>query len=96
MSFRTVAYWTALIVSSVFVLAVSAAIVVSYIDFQAHSESLDRPDRQAAIVAYGALLISAVTAFSGVFFGWRKDRREARELELRVRELEQQLEGPSD
>jgi hypothetical protein len=39
-------------------------------------------------IALAALIISSVTAFSGVYFGWQSDRRDAAESELRVRELQ--------
>jgi hypothetical protein len=41
-----------------------------------------------AALAYGALLISSVTALASIFFGWRQDRRQARDLELKLKELQ--------
>lgn len=50
------------------------------------------------LISMFAVLVAAIGTFSGVFFGWRKDRREARdaalnaqELELRIKELESTL-----
>ena len=39
-------------------------------------------------IALAALIVSSMTAFSGVYFGWQDDRRDAAESELRVRELQ--------
>lgn len=89
--FGTVAYWTAFLVSAAFILAVSIAIVTTYVDFMAHAELWSQAKIQTVVVGYGALFVSAVAAFSGVFFGWRKDRRDVRELELKLRELEHRL-----
>jgi uncharacterized membrane protein YbhN (UPF0104 family) len=90
-TFRAVAYWTALIVSAVFFLAISLAIVATFIDVKAHAHLWSDERVKAAILAYGALFLSAVAALSGVFFGWRKDRREAKDLELKTKELEIKL-----
>jgi hypothetical protein len=81
-TFRAVAYRTALLVSTVFVLAVLLAIVVNT---KAHAQFW------TAVFTYGGALLSAVVAFSGVFFGWGTDRREAKDLKLKVKGLEIKL-----
>ena len=40
------------------------------------------------LIALGTLIVASLTASSTGYFGWREDRREAVEAELRVRELE--------
>lgn len=40
------------------------------------------------ILAIGGIFLASVTTFTGVYFGWRRDRREARLLELKLHELE--------
>ena len=45
-------------------------------------------ETRSAILAYGALFISSVTALASIFFGWRQDRRQVRDLELRMKELQ--------
>lgn len=47
--------------------------------------------RPVLTVEYGTLAISALTAFSAIYFGFRQDRRAARETEIRAKELEIRL-----
>jgi hypothetical protein len=89
--FRAIAYWTALMACSAFLLAVSAAIVATYVDVRAHARLWSDDQIRATVLAYGGLLISGLTALAGIFFGWRKDRRDAKEFRIRVRELERKL-----
>ena len=44
-----------------------------------------------ALLSLGTLLITGVGTLSTVLLSWRVDRRQAREFELRIRELEHQL-----
>ena len=41
----------------------------------------------AILIGVGGLLLAAITTIAGVYFGWRKDRREARLLQLQVEKL---------
>jgi hypothetical protein len=81
-TFRAIAYWTALLVSVLLVLAVSVAIVTTYVDVS------------TAVLAHGGRFLIAVAVFSAVFFGWRKDRGEAKktkDLEAKLRDVEPKL-----
>jgi len=45
----------------------------------------------AVFLAYHALMASIVTALASLYFGWRRDRRHAAELEYRAKQLEMKL-----
>lgn len=38
-------------------------------------------------LAVGGLLLASIATFSGVYFGWRKDRREAQLLKMQIEKL---------
>jgi hypothetical protein len=84
--FRSFAYWAALIFSILFVIASLAIFVALYFSDQwmlLQSGVTWRELSQAL-----TLVLTAIGTFSAVFFGWRLDRRQARELELKIKELE--------
>jgi hypothetical protein len=45
----------------------------------------------AVIVSACTFAVSAISAIFTVLFGWRKDRREAKEFKLKIAQLEQQV-----
>lgn len=44
-----------------------------------------------SLITVGALVVAALANFFGIIFGWRKDRREAKEYRLRIADLERRL-----
>ena len=44
----------------------------------------------SSLLAYGGLFLASVATFTGVYFGWRKDRREAKKYKLEIEVLEAQ------
>ncbi|MDW3195480.1 MAG: hypothetical protein R8G66_24095 [Cytophagales bacterium] len=80
--FRKVAYWSALVISVLFVCTTMILLVATYVDIKAHSENINK------LLPTLTLFISAIGTFSTVFFGWRIDRRQSKELELKIKELE--------
>lgn len=93
---RTMAFWAALVVSTILLLAVAAATI-----WAVYARSTLPPDDKhiASLgITYGGLLIISGGIFSGIFFGWRQERREARDLRQRnanlqydIHELEQKI-----
>jgi hypothetical protein len=47
--------------------------------------------RQLDLVVLRKRHFSSISTGANIFFGWRKDRRDGRELELKVKELELKL-----
>ena len=88
--FRTAAYWSALFVAVLFVLTSIAVFFATYVDIWAHLERT-RAFPWSELAAIAAFVLTALTTFSGIFFGWRLDRRQAKELQLKVTELESKL-----
>ena len=88
---RALAYWTALLVSSGLLSAVSISVVVAYLDFSAHVDLWSQEKIRATIFSNGGMIVGALVVFSGVFFGWRKDRMDAQALELKRKDLEIKL-----
>ncbi len=89
-NFRTFAYWTALIISILFVGSTMMFLLVTYVDIKAHAQSLTE------LIPILTLFVSAMGTFSAVYFGWRIDRRQSKEFELKIKELELKLESKSE
>src|SRR5262249_35199158 len=47
--------------------------------------------RKSGLIPLGTFLLSFISTVTTITFGWRKDRRDGRELELKVQELERKL-----
>ena len=60
---------------------------MTYVDSKAHTLSA-ASFPWAELLPFATILFTAISTFSAVFFGWRVDRRQTRELELKVKELE--------
>jgi hypothetical protein len=114
---RSIAYWTTITVSlSFLVLAVYAFFERSHyaIPMSSLVENEAYEGEKATkglVVLYAGVkelilvvapVVTSMTALAGIFFGWRQDRRQARtldirtkELELKVLELQSKIGGPS-
>lgn len=49
-----------------------------------------------ATLAYGGLFLASLATTTGVYFGWRKDRREARKFKIEIELLESQRTDADD
>ena len=87
---RAVAFWMATLVSALLIFAVIAFAVVGYAYLAAHTAFAQSRIWQLTII-FGLLLIVAGAVFSGIFFGWRQERREVRDLRQRTHDLQQQI-----
>jgi hypothetical protein len=86
-SFSSVAYRTALVASAALLVSTASLVILAaYVAAAQHGEHITR-----TIFANGGMLLGAIAVFSGVFFGWRIDRRKAKDLEQRGIDLEIQL-----
>ena len=99
-AFRAVAFWTASIVSAILLLTVIVAAVWASLYVRSHPAAPGHEHMGSLALTYGALLVFAVAVFSSVFFAWRRERLEARELRrqvadlrLKVGELERRIEA---
>jgi hypothetical protein len=72
--------------ASALLLAASGAFVF---DALAKSDT-GSPSGTTSIIAIGGLFLASVATFTGVYFGWRKDRREARLLQMQIEKLQSQ------
>ena len=91
MTWRDFSYRAATLAAAAFLaLAVLGVLygVVAYIDWKMHLEQGYAPP----LISLFGVLIAAIGTFTAVFFGWRSDRRQAKELELKMTELEKKLE----
>ena len=88
--FRTVAFWTALIVSGMSLLAVMTAAIWALIYVGSHS-GLTKDRILSLVLTYGILLTVASAIFLGIFYGWRVERREARALLRSTKELQRAI-----
>ncbi len=95
MNMRTFLYRSALVASLVF-LAIALVVflfgLLAWVDWKMHLEQGYAPP----LISLVGILVAAIGTFSGVFFGWRSDRRQARELQLKLAELERKLVGLED
>ncbi len=99
--FRTIAYWYALLLSLLSILVLSISIYEFYMiieDLSANSEFksvLPQNNRTiiltTIIIPVATLLLTAISTFFAIFFGWRVDRRQKKELELKILELERKI-----
>ena len=55
-----------------------------------------RPTSESSVVTIIAVIASAIGTISTTILGWRKDRREAREMEIKLLQLKQELEAASE
>jgi hypothetical protein len=91
-SFRSVACRTALVASTALLVSTaSRTIVAAYVAAAQHADLLSEEQITRTFFANGGMLLGAIAVFSGVFFGWRIDRRQAKDLEQRSIDLEIQL-----
>ena len=67
-----------------------AVFFATYIDIWAHIESAENV-RWTILIPVATLLLTAIGTFAAVFFGWRIDRRQSKELELKIKELAHRL-----
>jgi len=88
--FRIVAYWSVLLLSIIFVIVALGVFAATYIDIKAHLDTIQGKN-WTDILPVLTLLLTAITTFAAVFFGWRIDRRQSKELELKIIELEHKL-----
>jgi hypothetical protein len=86
-AFRGLAFWGALIVSTIFLLMVAAAGTWAYLSAYIDPPAPGREHMGSLVLTYGILLAVAGVIFSSVFFGWRVERREAQRLQREVTEL---------
>lgn len=98
-TFRSVAFWVASIAATAFLLLVITATVWAFLYAYSHP-SLRAEDHAISLVTtYGVLLLVASCVFSCVFFGWRRDRREANQLRGQIVDIRLklcELETPDD
>ena len=87
-TFRAIAFWVALVSSTAFMLVVIIAAVWAYLYVHAHPAPPGQEHVGSLTITYGILLIVAGAMFSGVFFGWRRERCEARQLRRQIGGLE--------
>jgi hypothetical protein len=80
---RASAYWMALLFSTGLLLLVLFSLVATYLDNGPHADLW----AQRKLM----LFVGAVAIFSGVFFGWRRERMDVQALELKGRDLEIRL-----
>ena len=86
-TFRAVAYWSALVLSILFVLTSILVLLATFVDIWGHMHKFASfPWGQ--LIPFITLVLTAIGTFSAVFFGWRIDRRQTKELELKIQELE--------
>jgi len=81
MTLRTIAFWVALTVSAILLLAIGALTA-----WVIYSRGLNASSSLWFAATYGSLLAIFGSVFSSVCFGWRLDRRELRSLRKRVNE----------
>ena len=86
-SFRAITFWFASVVSTTFLLAVVIAAVWAYLYVQSHPSTPDKGHMGSLAITYGILVIVAGVSFSSVFFGWRLERREVRQLRQQIADL---------
>ena len=87
-------YWGLILSTSLLVLLELALAVATYVDVRAHMADVAAlPWKEMATV--GALLLTTVTTFAGIVFAWRLDRRQSRELILKIKELELRISRPA-
>ena len=91
-TFRSIAFWAASIVSAVFLLVVIAAALWAYLYVHAHPPAPGEEHMGSLVIIYGILLIIAGALFFSVYFGWGRERREARQLQQQMATLRRQLE----
>jgi len=95
--FRTAAYWFVLLVTVAVVLLALLVLGSAVYELRAGGNEFafpfgdPDPSTLTELLTMGSVLISGVTAFTAVFFGWRQDRRQARDLELKTKELQIKL-----
>ena len=93
-AFQSIAFWTALIVSAS-LLAIAAAATA-----WAVYTRIGLPAEQARLgslsITYGVIVMLSAAIFSGVLFGWGRERREARDLRQRVAALNNDLREPGE
>jgi hypothetical protein len=89
--FRDIAFWAATALSVTFLVVVIMASVWAYFYVRAHSPPVGGEHMGFLAVTYGVLLIIAGAVFSGVFFGWRRERQEVRQLQQQVADLRTEL-----
>jgi hypothetical protein len=90
-TFRAVAFWTAAVVSVTFLVAVIIAAGWAYLYVHAHPPAPGQEHMGSLAITYATLLVISGAIFSGVYFGWRRERREARELRQQITDLRLKL-----
>lgn len=68
--------------------AVTTLLIVSvgFLLFAAFAAG-QRASSTSVLVAGGGLVLASIATLSGVYFGWRKDRREAAKFKIEMEEL---------
>ena len=97
MNWRNLSYWVAIAASTIFLLGalgLMGIVLIQYVDWKMHLGQGYAPP----LISMIGVLVAAVGTFAGVFFGWRNDRRQAKEvsvknqeMELRIQEFEAKL-----
>ena len=85
--FRRTAFWAAAVLSVTFLAAVIIATFWAFLYVHAHPPAAGEEHMGSLAATYAALLIIAGAIFSGVFFGWRKERQEASQRQREMAKL---------
>jgi hypothetical protein len=80
-----------MLVFSIVLVVAAILLPVFYLSAGAVERGLESPSWLDRFIPLATLFLTAIGTFAAVFFGWRGDRRQARELELKVKELEIKL-----
>jgi hypothetical protein len=85
---RTILYWSGLILSCLITLNSLVIIVHPLMIDQAHSATPEIQIRLVDIIPVLPLFLTSFATFSTILLGWRLDRRQVKELNLKTKELE--------
>jgi hypothetical protein len=86
--FRAILYWCALFFSGFITLSTFIILATTVGMDPAHSSTPEVQIQLADIMLIFPLFLTSLATFSTILLGWRLDRRQARELELKVKDLE--------
>jgi len=86
--FRAFAFWLAVVVSLTLLVLVMGIAAWVYRYVNSHPRETNGSHGLSLTLTYGALILIASGLFLGVIFGWRHERREARDLRRQFAELQ--------